>query len=53
MKLFSALFDVVLLPVAIVKDVIQQPLDYMSGTDNDSKSETRKQVEKIDEDINE
>lgn len=49
--MFTALLDIVLLPVAVVKDIVIRPLDYMSGVDNPGKSETRKQVEKIDADL--
>lgn len=46
MKLLSALFDTVLLPVAIVKDVLNPwPMSY--GHD----SFTRQQIEKIEKEL--
>jgi hypothetical protein len=53
MKLFETMLDIVLLPVAVAKDVVLAPIKMMDPFDNGGKSETRKQVEKIDEDINE
>lgn len=47
MKLFTTLLDLALLPVAIVKDVVCA-IPIVAG---DMESATRKQVEKIDEDL--
>lgn len=52
MKLFSAIFDVVLIPVAVAKDVVTAPLKVMDPFSHEPiLSETRKQVEKADEDL--
>jgi hypothetical protein len=49
MRLLSALLDTVLLPVAIVKDVVTGPVNIgIYGC----KSETRKQIEKIEDNLN-
>lgn len=44
MKIFSALLDVVLIPVAIARDVLN-PFPMMDGHD----SYTRKKVEQVEE----
>lgn len=47
MKVFSTLLDLALLPVAIVKDVVC----IIPIVASDMESATRKQCEKIDEDL--
>ena len=47
MKLFSALFDTMLLPVAVAKDVFNPWPQLLNGSD----SFTRKQIEKIEDDL--
>ena len=48
MRLLSALLDVALLPVAVCRDVVEAPVSvWIYG----NKSETRKQIEKIEDDI--
>lgn len=48
MRLLSALFDVALLPVAVAKDIVFGPVDIgIYG----HKSETRKQIEKIEDSL--
>ena len=49
MGLFTAMFDIALLPVAITKDILKAPFKLCDYDDSDS--DTRKLVEKIDEDI--
>lgn len=46
MKLFSALFDMALLPVAVAKDCLD-----IHNLAEGNKSYTRQQVEKVDEDL--
>lgn len=50
MKLFSALFDLATLPIAVAKDIVLEPVKALDPFDH-SKSETRKLVEKIDDDL--
>ena len=48
MRFLSALLDTALLPVAVARDVIQAPVSvWIYG----NKSETRKQIEKIEDDL--
>ena len=49
MKLFTAILDTILLPMAIVTDIVSEPVKFIGNDHSDS--ETRKQVEKIDEDL--
>ena len=50
MKLFSALFNVVTIPLAVAKDIVLEPVKALDPFDH-TKSETRKVMEKIDEDL--
>ena len=47
MKILSALFDAVLIPVAVVKDAIN-PWPMIN---DDADSFTRQQIEKVEEDL--
>lgn len=52
MKIFTSLLDIVLLPVAIVKDVVTAPIKLMDPYDDRPLVEkTREQVERIDIDL--
>ncbi len=52
MKIVTTLFDIALLPIAIAEDIVLAPVKLMDDHDC-GKSETRKQVEKIDKDLSE
>ena len=47
MKLLSSLFDLALIPVAMINDVE----DFLCGSNWDGKSYTRTQLEKVEEDL--
>ena len=47
MKILSAVFDIVLIPLAVVKDVVN-PWPMII---EDRKSATRKQIEAVEEDL--
>ena len=47
MRLFSAIFDAVLIPVAVLKDVCTLGGCLIEG----EKSATREQIEKVEDDI--
>ena len=47
MKLLSALFDTILLPVAVVKDIVTAG----GILTDDCKSATRRQIEKIEDNL--
>ena len=49
MKLFSAMFELVKLPLVIVKDIVTALPDAAGG--NGAFSDTKEQCEKIDEEI--
>lgn len=52
MKLFETMLDIVLMPVAVAKDVATAPVKLMDPFNQESMlSSTREQAQKVDKDL--